>query len=267
MSYKISGTKSETSRVMVLKESDWSIESNTVVSGSGSYEIDGLVTGNKLVFSRANDGEVIGYGNVVGIESAVDYTQLLLHLDNNLTDSSQTGITPTSDITFSSGTKKFGTHSGYMTGEYIAVPNHSNFDFGTGDFTVDFWVYVMSYEQRVLFGWYTDSGGEIALQHSTNNDFMYMYANNTSDTIFGGVFPTVTWVHYAYVRDGSNAKIFQNGVLLHTEPMVAGSCSPSGDINLGWTNSTFSINGYMDEFRISNTARWTTDFSLPTEPY
>ena len=30
MPYKISGTKSETSRIIILKESDWSIESNTI---------------------------------------------------------------------------------------------------------------------------------------------------------------------------------------------------------------------------------------------
>jgi alpha-tubulin suppressor-like RCC1 family protein len=64
MPYKISGTKSETGRVMVLKESDWSIEANTVVSGSGDYEITELESGSKLVFSRAEDGEVVGYGTV-----------------------------------------------------------------------------------------------------------------------------------------------------------------------------------------------------------
>jgi hypothetical protein len=37
MPYKISGSKSHTARIIILKESDWSIESNTVVSGSGNY--------------------------------------------------------------------------------------------------------------------------------------------------------------------------------------------------------------------------------------
>jgi hypothetical protein len=64
MPYKISGTKSEISRIIILNESDWSIESNTVVSGSGAYEIDSLETGNKSVIARANDGEIIGYGGV-----------------------------------------------------------------------------------------------------------------------------------------------------------------------------------------------------------
>jgi hypothetical protein len=64
MPYKISGTKSETARVIILKESDWSIESNTVVSGTGSYEVDGLETGDKLVVAITDDGELLGYGAV-----------------------------------------------------------------------------------------------------------------------------------------------------------------------------------------------------------
>jgi len=68
MAYKISGTKSETARIIVLKETDWSIESNTVISGSGAYEIEDLETGNKLVFARNNDGWIEGFGAVVAEE-------------------------------------------------------------------------------------------------------------------------------------------------------------------------------------------------------
>ena len=64
MPYKISGSKSETARIIIIKESDWSIESNTVVSGSGVYEIDSLVSGTKTVAARSIDGYTLGYGSV-----------------------------------------------------------------------------------------------------------------------------------------------------------------------------------------------------------
>lgn len=70
MPYKISGTKSETGRVIIIKESDWSIESNTVVSGSEAYSIEDLESGSKLAFSRAEDGEVVGFGAVASEEYA-----------------------------------------------------------------------------------------------------------------------------------------------------------------------------------------------------
>jgi len=64
MPRKISGTKSETARIMILKESDWSIESNTVVSGSGAYSIEDLESGKKTALAITTEDEVIAYGNI-----------------------------------------------------------------------------------------------------------------------------------------------------------------------------------------------------------
>jgi hypothetical protein len=49
MPYKISGSLSDDARIIVIKESDWSIESNTSES-SGSYELAGLISGKKTSF-------------------------------------------------------------------------------------------------------------------------------------------------------------------------------------------------------------------------
>lgn len=68
MAYKISGTKSETARIITVKESDWSVEDNTVVSGSGAYEVTGLASGAKTVLARSAEGEMLGYGSVTPIE-------------------------------------------------------------------------------------------------------------------------------------------------------------------------------------------------------
>ena len=65
--YKISGTKNETARIIVLNESDWNIDSNTVVNGSGDYEIETIDTEIKTVIARNPDGCVKGYGNITPI--------------------------------------------------------------------------------------------------------------------------------------------------------------------------------------------------------
>ena len=65
--YEISGTKSETARIIVLDESDWSIESNTVVSGSGAYEVDMYDTNSRTIIARNNSGELVGYGNITPV--------------------------------------------------------------------------------------------------------------------------------------------------------------------------------------------------------
>jgi len=77
MAYKISGTKSETARIMIIKESDWSIESNTVISGSGAYEVDGLAAGAKTVVAEPNESETLGFGGVTPIAPAFVFQDLL----------------------------------------------------------------------------------------------------------------------------------------------------------------------------------------------
>jgi len=63
MPYKISGDLSDVARIIVIKESDWSIELNTLVTDD-TYEIDPVVGGKKMVMARKSDGEVLAYGNI-----------------------------------------------------------------------------------------------------------------------------------------------------------------------------------------------------------
>jgi len=67
-------------------------------------------------------------------------TKLLLHLDNNITDSSGAPHTVTNNnVTFDAGVKVFGTHSALLNGTtaYLTVPDHADFDFSGGIFTVE----------------------------------------------------------------------------------------------------------------------------------
>jgi len=63
MAYKISGNLSDASKIIIVKESDWSIE-RIVDEGSGDYTIDLLSSGNKTIISRKSDGEALSFGNV-----------------------------------------------------------------------------------------------------------------------------------------------------------------------------------------------------------
>jgi len=66
LEYKISGTLNNSARILIIKESDWSVESNTQES-IGSYEVTALASGIKLITARKSDGEITAYGNVSAI--------------------------------------------------------------------------------------------------------------------------------------------------------------------------------------------------------
>lgn len=69
MPYKISGTLNKNARIIVLKESDWSIESNSEET-YGDYSIESLVTGDKTVIGITSVGDVRVFGAVVSEEYA-----------------------------------------------------------------------------------------------------------------------------------------------------------------------------------------------------
>jgi len=69
MPYTISGTVNSESRILVLKQSDWTLEHNSTTSGN-SYSIS-TTSGTKVVIARENDtGYVVGFGGISPVYSA-----------------------------------------------------------------------------------------------------------------------------------------------------------------------------------------------------
>lgn len=62
MAYKISGETSEEVRIIVIEESGWTVEDDSLHS-AGSYNIT-TASGKKLVAARRPTGEGTAYGNV-----------------------------------------------------------------------------------------------------------------------------------------------------------------------------------------------------------
>jgi hypothetical protein len=192
-------------------------------------------------------------------------TKLLLHLDNNVTDSGSLGLTITNtDVTFSDTVYKFG-YSGVFNGSsaYLSVPDNAAWDFGTEDFTIDFWVRfdVLDAIQFLFCSSEVMSTSWIRAHYSST-------ANNSFDLYVMGVYygfawyPSIdTWYHIAVVRAGSSLKIYVDGIAKQT---VEDSTNITNGAYAIWIGQQYvpgnRLNGYIDEFRISNIARWTTNF-------
>ena len=75
------------------------------------------------------------------------------------------------------------------------------------------------------------------------------------------------WVHFAVVRSGSTWYLFKNGQ--QTDTWSSGLALAAGSNNwaLGIYNNGNWFQGYIDEYRISTIARWTTNFTPESGPY
>ena len=219
------------------------------------------------------------------------YNKLLLHLDNNVTDEAGKTIT-NSSVTFSDTVKKLGTHSAYFSGSassYLSTPFVDDFKFGTGDFTIDFWIKrdasQLGNHNTPICQCSTGGTEYFMMRFQPANTFLWnfycspgmpgnIYAITTTSVI-----SDTNWHHIACVRYGNTITMYLDGVADATTMNAAGQTlgSPDssplylgvyGDYKDTWPAASFK--GYLDEIRISKgIARWMADFddALPTEPY
>jgi hypothetical protein len=202
-----------------------------------------------------------------------EYTKLLMYFEG--TDASTTFTDQTGKTVVASGNaqidtaqKRWGTSSGLFdgTGDYLTVTNANNdLDIGTSDFTIEGWFRFNSIAAtQYLIDYIQSSGSDIApriyfdhtvakIKYSVDGTAFI----TSTTTIVTGV-----WYHIAFSRSGTSTKLFINGVqegstYSDSRNYIAVATILIG-CSLGFGNG---FNGWLDELRISNTARYTTTFT------
>ena len=176
--------------------------------------------------------------------------------------------------------KKFGTSSIYIDGhdDNLNTSADSDFDFGTGDFTIDAWIYPNGNQQYGTILAAMDSG-----QQSTSWNFGYSNTVNEfsmwgeGDSTFSGndgsAVALSTWTHIAFVKYGTNATQYINGVSSITATPVTtwNTTGTTAYIGPRYSNhlgtAAYYLDAYLDEIRMSDVARWTANFTPPTAAY
>lgn len=135
--------------------------------------------------------------------------------------------------------------------------NYSDLSLEWDNFTVDFWAY------PGRGGFFYNS----ALNLNANNDSLDMYyyadsiANSFSTSISGG------WHHVAFCRNNNLNKLYIDGVSKYEKTTGNLYNASIPYLGYGYGNNNYSRTLYMDEFRISRVARWTSNFTPPTSAY
>jgi len=205
----------------------------------------------------------------------------------NFVDSSSSArtITRVGNVTHSSTQKKIGATSIYFDGtdDCLHVPDHSDFSFGTGDFTLETWFRRsrVDADEWILMhsdGTSADSAAGIQIWSAAyggsnaNKAHFRLRMGGSNISVNGTTTLAInTWYHMAGVRDGNTARLYINGV-------QEGSVSISGSLNdssapfvLGavMSNGNAGIQGYLDNARVSNNCRYPdgTSFTPSTSHY
>jgi hypothetical protein len=168
---------------------------------------------------------------------------------------------------------KFGTASLNLTGNYVSVAHNSNF-VPTGDFTIEGWLNYTSGNNYVLIAKRSGTGVTAwFLLDLFSGIFAYVAQGGMTQIGNSVATPTAgTWHHFAIVRSGTNCMFFWDGVQQGaTLTGVSGSITDNGDaitIGASGTDGSLQANAVqMDDIRISNVARYTTNFTPPSAAF
>ena len=212
-----------------------------------------------------------------GVDSAD--VKLLIHGNvgsgQNFADSSLSNhtITANGDVTHSTTQSKFSGGSIYFDGsDSLSVPDSADWNIGSGDFTMDAWVYFNDVTNIAIHnqsngGAGSDSafivwisGGSTASIYLSDGSG-WDYNNINSATLSTG-----QWYHLAAVRHGDSLRMYVDGVSTSATSLSSGWTvgDSSRVLQIGEQDGSQYMDGYLDEVRfIKGVALWTQNFTPP----
>lgn len=214
--------------------------------------------------------------------TSVSNTSILLNFDNaSVKDKvSKNNIETVGNAQTSTVQFKYGTASLYFdgTGDYLKIPSNSEFAFGTGNFTIEFWMRSadVSAAQRGQIQISSTAGG-LSTSYSNglaifqNNGALHAYIDGIQFNSGPNVISQNTWHHISLTRNGTSCRLFVDGTQVATLTSSA-NLTASNLVVGGHYNSSYLYAGYIDDLRIiKGNALYTSNFTpsggtFPTGP-
>jgi hypothetical protein len=163
--------------------------------------------------------------------------------------------------------------SALTSGWYLsAVSYNGDFQFGTGNFTVECWARAETQTTaQGIFqfannntGLQNSSTGSLAAAFRTDGPGWRWYADGSRDATGSPV--TGTWYHIAIERVDGEVTFYVDGIGLASATVTTALNFSSMAIGAFFSTS-FTLSGYVDEVRVSNIARYNGNFTVPTTAF
>ena len=246
-----------------------------VAAGSANITATQAATG-------AYDGvTVVSSISIVPVATDPNFSSvtMLMHLDNNLTDSAKsnafTGTAP-----FSSATPKFGAYATFdgSTTSINATSATVNSSFGTGDFTIEFWMNPSSVGS-ITWG---DLSNATILDNNASQDTgtgwwaihqiaggkLQLASNSVVILTTPAVLTANTWQHVALVRASGILRVYVQGVA-QLAVSYGGTMGSTRALYIGkQAGQNRYFKGGLDDIRITKgVAVYTANFGVPTAAF
>lgn len=234
--------------------------------GNGTMDLTGRITEFRV--SRGIARWTSGFTPETSKYTADSYTKLLIHGGGVIdSSSSNRALRPYGNVKVRT-CGRFGRGSCIFDGttDYLSIADHDDWNFGTGDFTVEGWLLLDAQAATDMF-----------ISSITSNQ-LYIQpfkAGNRWDVMLGGSSTKFSdsdikigeWMHMAMIRTSGTVKFFVDGVQKGSNWSNSNSVDMNG-VYYGRRWDGNYLAGRIDEPRISKgVARWTSNFTPPNSEY
>ena len=234
---------------------------NANVTIAGGYRIYTWITSGTITFDTF----------APGVSTTVIKPSSLLLSGTNTGIQDATGknsLTTVGDARISTAVTKYGTGAMYFdgTGDYLTTLANPHSDFGTGDFTIECWVYlnVNNTLQNIYSGRNATNGVTFRINATGKLEFFYgagvgLFASTAT-------IAASAWTYVTLTRSGTTFKLWVNGVNDGTSSAISANVGSTTNPNIGGRADTATelLNGYIDDLRITKYARYTANFVPPS---
>lgn len=196
----------------------------------------------------------------------------LLHFDGSngsTTFADQKGKTWSSvnGAQLTTSVSKFGTASLTLAaaGSYASTLGSADFNFGTGDFTVEGWYQFTSTARQYI---YSNNSNSAAILITPSSGLLEVYGPS-SHVINAGSTPLSTgaWYFLSLSRNGNTWRFFVDGVVYQSVTDSRSWGSSSGGVQLAVGGGS-RYSGYIDDFRVTKgVGRYTSNFTPPAAAF
>ena len=167
------------------------------------------------------------------------------------------------EVTLSTGFPSGGSVNLNGSTQYLGIAGTGDFQFGTGDFTIEGWFFLRTTGFTRL--WSFPDGDNLEVSGSA----LYYWNGVTPATSGSSVIPQNQWFHIALVKSSGVVTAYVNGASKITDSVPFNSTS-SRPLAIGG-EVTAGLDGYLDgnvaNFRVvKGTAVYTAGFSTPVTP-